>query len=158
MVLTKLILTVETNREGRISLKSFEIEPIDQREVPFTGAEIRPQTLEETVTEYIASLSSNGHEEQILKMLIKARRNSTSLYRKEILDALGFDQLLQWNGVAAWLTRRWRIVTGVRTAEIIARRRDSLKQDYEVTFASGINDNVVDLLADGLGMSEGNHE
>lgn len=153
MSLVRLVLTIETSQQGNVSLRSFDIERVDSilaREA--VGGTEPVLSAEDVVPAFLSRIMLNQNETSVLRMIIEAKRNGTPIYRKQILSDLGFDQLLQWNGVSAWLTRNWRMVTGNQHADITAIRYELSKDDYEITFAPGISEEVVERLAEGLGM------
>lgn len=150
MATVKIVLTIESNQHGDISVQSFEVEPLGKQIAQVTVTETQSIPGSEIVPAFVASLSRSGREATILGMLVDARRANMPVFRKGILDALNFDELLQWNGVAAWLTRRWRAATKDRAAEITVARRDISAGDYEISFSPNISDEVVEKLAEEL--------
>lgn len=153
MSLVRLVLTMETNQQGNVSLRSFDIERVDgilARES--VGETELSLSVNDVVPAFLSRIMHNQNETTVLRMLLEAKCKGTPVYRKQILLALGFDQLLQWNGVSAWLTRNWRAATGNRNADITAIRYELSKDDYEITFASGISDEIIESLAESLGI------
>lgn len=148
MALVRLVLTIETNQQGEVSLKSLGIEPLGGQEPAPTGPAQPIASWEGIVSAFLSKISYS--ETRVLRMLVEARRNGTQVYLKDVLSALKFDRQNQWNGPGAWLTRHWRAVTGNPNAHIIASRYDQSRNDYEITFAAGISDEVVAWLAEGL--------
>jgi hypothetical protein len=102
------------------------------------------------VPEFLSKLAHNENETGVLRMLVEGRRHGAPVYRKEILKGLGLEQLLQWNGISAWLTRNWRAVTGDKDANITEIRYDQARDDYEIFFATAISNEAVEELAKGL--------
>lgn len=153
MSLVRLVITLEVSQQGVVSTKSFDIERVPSPPKGMAAQNVQPiSNAEDVVPIFLSKLSHNQNEMGILRMLIEARRGGTPVYRRQILSTLGFDQLLQWNGVSAWLTRNWRVVTGNPNADITAIRYDQKQEDYEITFAPGISDKVIGRLAEEFGV------
>jgi hypothetical protein len=151
MSLVRLVMTLEVSQQGAVSVRSFNIERPPSPLEEMTLRKAQPiSDAENVVPAFLSRLLHNRNEVSILQMLIEARRGGTPIYRRQILSSLGFDQLLQWNGVSAWLTRNWRVVTGNPNADITAIRYDQQQDDYEITFAPNISDEVIDRLGEGL--------
>ncbi|HUX49017.1 MAG TPA: hypothetical protein VMV76_07700 [Dehalococcoidia bacterium] len=153
MSLVKLVVILEVSQDGGVSIRSFDIERVSSSPKGVTAIKVQPiSSGEDVVPMFLSKLSNNQNEIGILRMLIEGRRSGTPVYRRQILNTLGFDQLLQWNGVAAWLTRHWRVVTGNPNADITANRYDQSQEDYEITFAPGISDEVIERFAESSGV------
>jgi len=149
MSLIRLIITLEVSQQGTVSTKSFNIERVPSTLEGMAVQKMQPiANAKDVVPMFLSRLSHNQNEMGVLRMLIEARRAGTQVYRRQILGTLGLDQLLQWNGVSAWLTRNWRLVTGNPNADITAIRYDQKQDDYEITFAPSISDEVIDRLAE----------
>jgi len=151
MSIVKLVITLETSQQGGVSIQAFDIERLGSppiRSVAPGGQQASASG--DVVASFLSRLGHNQNETGVLRMLIQARRSGTSVFRRQILTALGLDQLLQWNGVAAWLTRHWRAVTGDTNADITANRYDQSEDDYEIMFAAGISDEIIERFAEGL--------
>jgi len=152
MNLVRLVITLEVSQQRVVSIKSFDIERAPSPPKGMAAQKVQPIShAKDVVSIFLSKLSHNQNEMGVLRMLIEARRGGTPVYRRQILSTLGFDQLLQWNGVSAWLTRNWRVVTGNPNADITAIRYDQKQKDYEITFAPSISDEVIESLAEGLG-------
>jgi hypothetical protein len=153
MNLVRLIITLEVSQQGTVSTKSFDIERMPSPLREMTVQKMQPiPNAEDVVPTFLSKLSHNQNEMAILRMLIEAKRGGTQVYRRQILSSLGLDQLLQWNGVSAWLTRNWRAATGNPYANITAIRYDQEQEDYEITFDPDISDEVIERLAEGFGV------
>jgi hypothetical protein len=153
MSLIRVVVTLEVSQEGVISAKSFDIEQVGLSQKGATQKKAQPVLNgEDVVSIFLSNLLHNQNETGVLRMLIEARHGGARVYRGQILSALGFGQLLQWNGVSAWLTRHWRAATGNPNADITAIRYDRSQDDYEITFAPSISDEIIARLAEGLGI------
>jgi len=149
MTIVRVVTEIETDAQGRVSVRSVRVEAADLLPRGVVDTELASSPVD-AVAPFVQRLGDN--EREALRAITKAKDENRPVYRKEILNALGFDQLLQWNGVSAWITRRWRSVLHERFARITEARYNMARDDYQIVFASDISDDVIERLAVELGL------
>ncbi len=148
MTVVRIIAEVEADQGGNIWVRGITVEPVGPKKTPAVAP--RATTRGDAVVRFAERLSPR--EREMMKLVARGRKEGARVYRKELLRALKMEELLQWNGISAWITRRWRRATGDSHANMITIRFDETRQDYEILFDDGISPNTFELLVKELGV------
>lgn len=149
MSLVRIITEIETDSGGNISVRSIKVEPAE--ELTIQRASSHPHAYvhnENAVRRFTQELSDN--DGRVVKALLDARTQGTVLYRGDLLKLLGFTELLQWNGVSAWITRKWRRAIGDPYSDLTSTRWEG--NDYRIEFSPGIPEETLQQMSLELGI------
>ena len=138
MPTVRIIIEIEAGEAGQTSIK------VEQPETKTLDA----VTLETKVHRLINEFGSN--EKFVVKAALEALSKGRKVYRKEILEKLGFDQLLQFNGVLAWLTRKYDKIFG--HGWLIETRYDVAKGDYSIEINQETPKEIIEAVKYKLGL------
>ena len=86
------------------------------------------------------------NEKAVVKAALQAQMQGTKVYREQLMPKLGFDQLLQFNGVLAWITRKYRRLVGEPDSYLVETVWEEEKDDYRIEIWSEMPEEVLNAL------------
>lgn len=109
-----------------------------------TDANRRGGAIEARVRRFIDELGDN--EITVVKDVLRASVQNRKVFRDQIMSRLRFDQLLQLNGVLAWITRKYRKWVGEPESWLVESVWNAEADDYSLEISPGIDEDVLDML------------
>ena len=109
-----------------------------------TNAARRGGAIEARVRRFIDELGEN--EITVLKDTLQASVQNRKVFRNQIMSKLRFNQLLQLNGVLAWITRKYRKWVGEPASWLVENVWNAEADDYSLEISPGVDEDVLDML------------
>lgn len=133
----RIVIEIEAGEAGQTSVR------IEQ---PKRAAELtrKEGAIEARVRRFIDNLGDN--ERTVLKAVLQASVQDKKIYRKQLMPELGFDDLLQFNGVLAWITRKYRKWIGEPESWLVETIYDESKEDYSLEIQPEVYQEVMEEL------------
>jgi len=122
MPTVRIVIEIETGEAAKTSIRLEQ--PQSSARVTRTGVGAIKARVHRLVNEF----SSN--ERTVVKAVLQASVQNTKVYREQLMADIGFDQLLQFNGVLAWITRKYRKLVGEPDSWLVETVYDPAKDDY----------------------------
>ncbi len=122
MPTVKIIIEIEAGETSQTSINLEQPQPSTRVTTVRVGA------IEARVRRFVNELNDNG--KAVVKAALQASMQGTKVYRKQLMADFEFDQLLQFNGVLAWVTRKYRSLVGEPDSYLVETVYDLDKDDY----------------------------
>jgi len=128
MPTVRIIIEIEAGETTQTSINFEQPQPSTVATATRVGA------IEPRIRRFVSELGHN--EEAVVKAALQASMQGTKVYRKQLMADLGFDQLLQFNGVLAWITRKYRNLVGEPGSWLVETFYEGEKDDYSLEIQS----------------------
>ena len=150
MPTVRIVIEIEA---GETTQTSINLEP----SVPAieASASRRVGAIGARVRRFVSELGDN--EKTVVKSVLQASMQGTKVYRKQLMPDLGFSQLLQLNGVLAWITRKYRKWVGEPDSQLIETiydEEDEKVDDYSLGVKLETPEEVIEALKELLGLCD----
>jgi hypothetical protein len=122
MPTVRIVIEIEAGEATQTSVS------LEQPQPSIRVTEKRAGAIEARVRRLVNEFGRN--EKAVVKAVLEASAQGTKVYRKQLMPDLEFDQLLQFNGVLAWITRKYRKLVGEPDSWLVESVYDSDKDDY----------------------------
>jgi len=108
------------------------------------GVNRRGGAIEARVRRLIGELGDN--ERIVLEAVFRASAQNRKVHRSQIMTELDYDNLLQFNGVLAWITRKYRKWVGEPESLLIENVWDEQAEDYSLEIPPDTDEDVLEML------------
>ena len=146
MVLITIDIEIQSSQEIKVSVNPVTVTPV--KIASPAEAETTPVAPSvEAVSDFVTKLAPNPRA-VVLAAVNQVKEAGPPIYRRQILKELGFSQDLQWQGINSAISRRWRAALGNPKANgLIQTRFEARVDDYRITFAADVSEEIIDRLA-----------
>lgn len=138
MPTVRIVIEIEAGEALQTSVKLEQPKPTANTVVTETP-------IQDKVHHFLETLGRN--EEIVLKAVLQAATRGEKVYRRQVMSQIGFDQLLQFNGVLAWLTRKYDKSVG---GWLVETAYDQQVDDYNLRIRPGTAEDVLNALKAGI--------
>ncbi len=139
MPTVRIVIEIEAGETSQTSIKLEQARPPTEANtagrVGAIGARVR---------RFVNELGDN--EKVVVKAVLHASMQGTKVYRRQLMSDLGFDELLQFNGVLAWITRKYRKWVGEPESRLVETVYDEEIEDYSLEIQPETPEEIVESL------------